>query len=378
MSARSYSISFKDLSLPKFAWATISFLTLTLTLSSCLPPEGQTGGAVVTPEGEVQLPSGQQVLNLLEDAAVEFQERAKSPVVRAWVDNLIVKAQPGKEMPQVATMRQGEEARYLYQRTVRKAKFQLRGQTYNESWLLIQTKDSIVGWVHGGGILFADTEIGELITEAIGGGASSNQRVRSLDELSKPTQPSPEEVLEREKRDFLVVPGKRVGPIHLKTSEEELIRLYGPAVTRGSVNASTKKTEQCTILWEGDENELRIVWKDDAKASVKAVYVMKQGGKWHMAEGAKVGLGMLDLTKVNQNPISFYGFNWEYGGTIDAYGSGKLAKYQKLFYLVLGPRNPQLTAQYIKRFEGNKSFSSKTEGIDGLDLVVTRMVVYLD
>ena len=352
----------------------ILFITA-LVLTGCIPPEGQAGAA--GPTGEVTLPTGQQVLNLLEDAAVEFQEKAKSNTVRAWVDNLIVKAQPGKEMPQVAIMREGEEARYLYQRTVRKAKFPLRGQTYNESWLLIQTQDSVVGWVHGGGVLFVDADIGQLITEAVGG-TNSNQRVRSLDELSKPATLSQEEILEKEKRDFLIVPGKRVGPLHLATSEDQLIRLYGPAVTRGSVNASTKKTEPCTILWEGTENELRIAWKDDTKTKIKAVYVMKPGGKWHMSEGTKVGLSMLDLTKVNQNPVSFYGFNWEYGGTIEGYGKGKLAKYQKLFYIVLGPQQPSITKDYIKRFEGNKTFSSKTEGIDGLNLMVTRIVVYLD
>jgi hypothetical protein len=350
----------------------LSFALL-FSLFACQPPQG--GGE----PGKINVPiSNDEVLNVLEDAAVEFQELSKPKKVRAWVDKLVVKAQPGEGMPQVAILREGEIATYLYQRTMRKAKYRLRGQDYKEPWYLIRTRDSLIGWVHGGGILFVESELGELVNQLVQQ-PGANQRTRSFADDGQAYDPrlSPEQLREKERTDFLVVPGVRVGPIHLNTSEEALISLYGPAVSRGKVQINPQKEEAASFLYKGTADELAVTWKSETRQQIKAVY-LNGSGKWHTANGLKVGMNLLDLTKVNKNPVSFYGFNWEYGGVVESFGKGVLEGQKKFFYLVLQPQLPASAQERLKGFEGDKLFSSQTEGVDRLNLKIGRMVVYLD
>jgi hypothetical protein len=330
-------------------------------LTYCAPPATTGNG------GGVSQPPDQVIENLVEDfqdLSVEFQELAKPNKVEAWVDQLIVKAQPGENMPEIGRMREGEIATYLKQRTLRKTEFTLRGQRYYEPWILIKTKDSVMGWVHQGGIRFVQPNLlSDLISPEV------QTQTRSLDgssAISKSNQ-------------AMFIPGKQVGPITLNTSEEELIRLFGPGqVQRGTVNTSNVNIEQCTIVFPNINDELRITWKDQSRSEVKAVYILRPGGKWHSEQGLKVGMDLLALTKANESPVNFYGFNWEYGGVVDSWKNGRLSKYAQQFYIALAPSRPISSKLLLNKFSGNTIFSSNTEGVEQLDLVVSKIVVYLD
>ncbi len=349
-------------------------ISVLILLLGCQPPDAnnRTGDQPIIPS------TPQEALNVLNDAAQEFQEMAKPNTVRSWVANLKVKEQPGRDMKQVAVMAEGEEARYLYQRTMRKETYKLRDQSYHDTWYLIRTKDSVLGWVHGGGILFVRQDLTGIFKPAQPRPAA-NQRTRSFTDASD-GQPimSPEEQREREKLDFLVIPGERIGPIRVNTSEDELIRLYGPSVKRGELTIFNKKTA-VTFLFKGMDEELAIQWKDpQERTQIKAVHILGKEGKWHTHDGLQAGLSLLDLTKINKSPVNFFGLNWEYGGTVDSYQTGILTKQKKFFYIVLRPRRPQQVKAFIGGFSGNKLFSSKTEGVDKLDLIIDSFVVYLD
>lgn len=45
---------------------------------------------------------------------------------------------------------------------------------------------------------------------------------------------------------------------------------------------------------------------------------------WHSAEGIRMGSGLKDLLNVNGAKISFYGFGWDYSGSVTGYNGGKL------------------------------------------------------
>lgn len=349
-----------------------TYILLLLVFVGCQPPDAakRNGDKPIIPN------SPQELIGVLNDATQEFQEMTKPNTVRSWVDNLKVKSQPGKDMPQVAIMKEGEEARYLFQRTMRKESYKLRDQSYHDSWYLIRTQDSVVGWVHGGGILFVRQDLADIFKPPQNRPAA-NQRTRSFVDDAQGTW-SPEELLEREKLDFLVIPGERVGPIRVNTSEEELIRMYGPSVVRGQLKIFGKM-ENVNTLFKGTPEALAIQWKDPAeRTQIKAVHIVGIDGKWHSYEGLQAGLSLLDLTKVNKSPVNFFGFNWEYAGVIDSYQKGILNKQKKYFYIVLAPRNRQAAKDFLPGFSGNKLFSSQTTGVDKLDLIVDSFVVYLD
>ena len=334
---------------------------LAMLLYSCEPPAGQPGiGGTATHTAVDNLVEG------FKDLSIEFQELTRPGYVESWVDQLIVKAQPGENMPEIGRMREGEIATYLRQRTLRKFEYTLRGQRFNEPWILVKTKDSVMGWVHQGGVRFVQPKIVDLF--------DPNSQMPALRTRSMSiTVTDPEEEM------FMVKPGKQVGPIKLKTTEEELVTLFGPGnVSRGQVNTSSVNLEPATLIYPSTSNEIRVTWKDEARTQVKAIYIDQQGGKWKTPGGIRIGVSLTDLCKINEAPVSFYGLDWEYGGTVESWKKGRLASLNKKFYVVLRPRSPSSSQEQIKRYSGNKVFTSNTVGVEKLDLVVSRIGVYLD
>lgn len=302
----------------------------------------------------------------LSNISTEYEELSMPAQAEAWVSKLIVKAQPGKEMPQIGTLNQGEKVEYLYQRTIRRTEFTLRGQRFYEPWILIRTQGGQVGWVHQGGVRFIEPEVEPISTGPVT--QTSGPQLRST------STPQP-----NNKQDWYIIPGKRIGRIDVKTSEEDLMRMYGPAnVERGEVKLSTAQKSECTIIFGDTPDELRITWKDNRRESIQAIYVDNPKAKWHTPQNLKVGLNLLELTKFNQAPVEFYGFNWEYSGTINSWKGGILKQYGEKFYAVLSPRNPDAAKEYLKDFNGKQLFTSNTEGVGLLGLYVSRIVVYLD
>ena len=172
-------------------------------------------------DGSTQEP---EKLTYAEEESLEFEELSQSPRAKCWVGGLIVKAYPGETMPKVATLETGEEVEYLYQRTARKAQYTFKGQKFSDSWYLIRTASGVVGWVHGGGIKFLPNSP-ESVVRVEG---QNNQRVEGK-EISDPS-------LAQQANDWVFVPGKRVGSIHAKVSEDQLVKLFGPDyVKRGEI-----------------------------------------------------------------------------------------------------------------------------------------------
>ena len=334
---------------------------VSLLLSACQPPVADPNNP-----GATRTPLVDNLVEDFKDLSIEFQELARPNYVEAWVDQLIVKAQPGADMPEIGRMRQGEVAAYLKQRTVRKSTFTLRDQRFTEPWILIKTKDSVMGWVHQGGVRFVERSLPELITQNPNFPAMRTRSMNGVPEANIPDK-------------YLVTPGKQVGPIKLNTTEEDLITLFGPGqVARGVVNISPVTTEPGTLIFPNTTDELRITWKDEVRTKIKAVYLDRQSENWQTHQGLRVGMSLSDLCKANEGPLTFYGFNWEYAGTVNSWRSGKLAPFEKKFYIVLKPRSAQYAKPYLSRFAGNTIFSSNTQGVEKLDLVVSRIGVYLD
>ncbi len=306
-------------------------------------------------------------LTYAEEQAAEFDELNRSSRVLCWVGGLIIKQYPGDKMPQIATLPEGEEVEYLYQRTARKSEYTFKGQKFKDSWYLIRTASGVIGWVHGGGIRFIP-EPQEFV-------------VRND---SKATQRTGEDVAEdpslaQQTNDWVFVPGKRVGSIHRKVTENQLVKLFGfDQVKRGEITTTGSKKEPCTYVYKDTPDEIAITWKDSPRTQIKAVYINKNGGKWHSAEGIKNGISLQDLAKLNENPLSFYGFDWDYSGTVGSWKKGRMEKFTKYFYVVLHYNPEKSSKEYLNQMKGNKVLTSSMESARGVDIFVKRIVVYLD
>lgn len=340
------------------------------------PPSGGEGGNKQLPKLNLNDPNLKQIVQSFDQFTSEISEAARPNQVQAWVDKLVVKAQPGKDMPQVGMMNEGEVAEYLYQRTVSRTEYTLRGQRFYEPWILIKTKAGEMGWVHEGGVRYLEPDFMNFINEQLAGPATTpppapNMRTRGpATGVGTPTAPV------NPARERLVIPGRQVGAIRLKTSETELIQLYGATqVARSTVTLPEGNTEDCTVVFGGDNDEIRITWKDEGRTKIKAVYFDKPNASWFTREGLHVGMKLSELTKANKSPLTFFGFNWNYGGTVSAWRNGTLKSFHRHFYVVL---TPGVQGDLVNQFSGNKKFSSNDEGVPQLHAFVSRIVVYLD
>ncbi|MEL6253053.1 MAG: hypothetical protein AAFR87_13650 [Bacteroidota bacterium] len=337
---------------------------ISLGFYGCEPivPGSQSGNNSSGKSTEITEPLS-NLIGIAENFSVEAQELSKPGKVRSWVDGLIVTQQPGMRELEVGKMKNGEEAEFLYQRTLRKVKRNLRGQDFYERYILIRMKDGQMGWVHEGGVRYIRPAFENLINELLTNPSDPNKRTRGPG-----VSPS---------MDYMVIPGQRVGPIRKSTSEQDLLQIYGAGqVHRGYVATYDNPQRECTVVYPATPNEIKIVWENADRSRIKEIHFLKESSNWFTPEGLTTGMDFSEVIKANKAPISIYGFKWEYSGTVNSWGKGSISRYNNKFYTVFSPRIP--IAQVPAKFIGNKVLSSNATDLDAIYPYLEKMVVYLD
>lgn len=344
------------------------WLSFLLSLAACVPPnqQGQQTAPGQPAPSDVYTTPIVDLIDAAEDLSVELTEKGLPDKVEAWVDNLIITAQPGSGMPEIARMKAGDKATYLHQRTLLRKEAVLRGQRFKARYILIQLGSGQMGWVHEGGIKYVYPRFQKVIDEVVATATSTNQRTRGGSAVA--VLPATEQ--------RVIVPGIKVGPIRKNTSQEDLVEIYGGTRVGLSTVSTPEGDEPCTVVFPGEPSELRITWKNTERTQIKAVYIDKRESTWFTREGLGVGLPLTEIAKVNQHPFSFYGLGWQYGGVIESWKNGSMGKYQKAFYAVIS--SAKTNAAIPSNLTGDKLISSNDSGADGVDLVLGRLVVYLD
>ena len=82
------------------------------------------------------------------------------------------------------------------------------------------------------------------------------------------------------------------------------------------------------VLFPGDVERQAIATLDEAGEHPVAIVVENDGtdasSAWTRADGVHLGLDSTGLETLNGGPFAFYGFGWDYGGTISDWRGGKL------------------------------------------------------
>ena len=75
---------------------------------------------------------------------------------------------------------------------------------------------------------------------------------------------------------------------------------------------------------------------DNPDAPIQELRVTSMDSTWHDASGLRPGMTLAELVELNGAPVSFYGLEWDYGGTVQDWHGGKLANAvgNKLFHRV--------------------------------------------
>ena len=178
--------------------------------------------------------------------------------------------------------------------------------------------------------------------------------------------------------DTTIVPGDRVGPITSDTSRSDLVNMFGEAVLADTeVAVGEGFTESGTVVADGSEQTLAVIWVDDRQA--EPATVKDFGPVWQTPEGIGVGTSFDELQAI-LGPFELYGFGWDYGGTLVLENSN-LSDYYGSLILRVQPADPDLFQQEAGAFQalqGDKLISSEDPNLPALDLVVDEMIVYIN
>ncbi len=184
--------------------------------------------------------------------------------------------------------------------------------------------------------------------------------------------------------DWLIVPGKRLGPITATSTRADLIRMFGAKnVVEADVTVGEDEPEPGTILFADEpDKKLAIVWTDDGHVnSVAICQDEKANCRWHTADGISLGTSLKMLERLNGRSFQFYGFGWDYGGAVVSWEDGRLERLQSgmcgaldLTLDVNGSMPPERRKIY-DQLQGEVEFSSSDSAAQTLAPAVVSMTL---
>ncbi|MFZ5638904.1 MAG: hypothetical protein ACOY82_20220 [Pseudomonadota bacterium] len=78
------------------------------------------------------------------------------------------------------------------------------------------------------------------------------------------------------------------------------------------------------VLYPDDPTRTAEVFLDDANTHPALLRIGASESLWRRADGIRMGLTSVELQTMNGGPFAFYGFDWDYGGTITDFRGGRL------------------------------------------------------
>ncbi len=160
-------------------------------------------------------------------------------------------------------------------------------------------------------------------------------------------------------QDNLIAYPHRVGGITARTTEEELVTLYGKKNLARAIRPWGDSGYGCaTVLYGGTERELSIFWREDQlgydasgspeqqrecaarpsrqkpagvvlSINLEVAPPLKPKG-WKTAEGVYVGMSLTELERLNRAPIEFESSASCFDGGITSWSGGRLEKLKEL------------------------------------------------
>jgi hypothetical protein len=178
--------------------------------------------------------------------------------------------------------------------------------------------------------------------------------------------------------DISFEPCVRFGKIHNKVAETDLINLYGKTNVQTYRDTVGGKPYATTILFEGQNNELQIVWHNEELLQYPNVCLFtKNKTKWQAPEGITIGTSLEEITKINGKPFEFTGFGSPNGGIITDFKGGKLQAIAKCYVFVLDydrKSNPIIEAP----MSGSEAVGSDNPKLKSLGLKIKNIRVFLN
>jgi hypothetical protein len=115
------------------------------------------------------------------------------------------------------------------------------------------------------------------------------------------------------------------GPFAKDTDHKRLVAAFGSTnVKRATVLEPEGVKARASILFPNDPaKRLEVVWFDE-KNLRHPRRIDLVGSDWSGPRGLQIGAPLEAVEKANGEPFILYGFEWDYGGTVESWNGGAL------------------------------------------------------
>lgn len=150
-------------------------------------------------------------------------------------------------------------------------------------------------------------------------------------------------------------------------TSEEIKQTYPDSNYKEDVGMFEEGTEErpYMVLYPDTPDEIQITWSDAGKNTIEDIRFAEEG-KWSSREGIKIGTTYEELNALNEKPISFYGFGWDYSGAV-MWNNGKLEDSNLRVFLAPQSSPPG-------KFYGDHIIEASAEEIKNLNLKVKTII----
>lgn len=111
-----------------------------------------------------------------------------------------------------------------------------------------------------------------------------------------------------------------------------------------------------TRIWGNTEKEIIVHWKEKTPpfSAIKQLEITNPSSIYHFPNGIKIGTTLTELIELNGGKeFSFYGFGWDYGGTVNDFNGGKLSEVLPCFKGKLALPEGTSSAAELKEIMGD-------------------------
>ena len=129
--------------------------------------------------------------------------------------------------------------------------------------------------------------------------------------------------------DRTYVPGVRFGMVTATTTPEQLVEYYGAEnVRKDSIPLGKGYFVDGYTLFPDQPGEVALVYPDpERRVKDLQVTIDLEDTVWKSAQnGIGIGTTLEELERYNGRPLTFYGFDWDYGGVVTDWQDGGALK----------------------------------------------------
>jgi hypothetical protein len=188
-------------------------------------------------------------------------------------------------------------------------------------------------------------------------------------------------------QNWLIVPGKNVGPIIEATSQKDLIKIFGRTnVKLAAIDVGEGETMPGTILFPSNPlKRAYILWRDPGtRLQPKSISIKDKGTLWKTDKGITIGTTLKAIEALNGRAFAITGFAWDYEGTVAHSNGGNLTELGvgsaedivgRTLLLRLSPAGSARNKPEYKKVLGDKVFLSSDAAMKMINPAVYEMVV---